>query len=81
MLIRIGYIFGNDKKAPQKNSIEITSSSLNKPGSLFKETDTYLIGETYPEVNYSILEIFRDSLDVQIKNKSGTILNSIKIKL
>jgi alkaline phosphatase D len=66
----------------KKNGItEITSSSLNKPGSPFIETDTYLIGETYPEVNYSILEIFPDSLDVQIKNKSGTILNSIKIKL
>ena len=37
--------------------IEITSSSMNKPGSSFFETDKYLIGETYPQENYSVLKI------------------------
>ena len=37
--------------------IEITSSSMNKPGSSFFETDKYLIGETYPQENLSLIHI------------------------
>tara|TARA_B100001027_G_scaffold103266_1_gene71045 strand:- start:932 stop:1888 length:957 start_codon:yes stop_codon:yes gene_type:complete len=56
---------------------EITASSLNKPGSLFNETDKFLIGETYPEANYALFEISGNQIDVQIKNLNGEILNSI----
>ena len=56
---------------------EITASSLNKPGSLFNETDKFLIGETYPEVNYALFEISGNKIEVQIKNLNGEILNSI----
>ena len=56
---------------------EITASSLNKPGSLFNETDKFLIGETYPEVNYALFEISGNQIEVQIKNLNGEILNSI----
>lgn len=57
--------------------IEITASSLNKPGSLFFETDKFLIGETYPEENYALFKIFKNKIEVQIKNLNGEILNSI----
>ena len=56
---------------------EITASSLNKPGSLFNETDKFLIGETYPEANYALFEISGNQIEVQIKNLNGEILNSI----
>ena len=56
---------------------EITASSLNKPGSLFNETDKFLIGETYPEANYALFEISGNQIEVQIKNINGEILNSI----
>ena len=59
--------------------IEITTSSLNKPGSLFTETDQFLIGETYPEENYALFEISENLIEVQIKNLNGEILNSIKL--
>ena len=57
--------------------IEITSSSMNKPGSSFFETDKYLIGETYPQENYSVLKILNDDINIDIKDKHGEILNSI----
>jgi len=56
---------------------EITASSLNKPGSLFNETDKFLIGETYPEANYALFEVYENQIEVQIKNSNGEILNSI----
>ena len=59
--------------------IEITASSLNKPGSLFTETDKYLIGETYPEENYALFKISKNQIEVQIKNVNGEILNSIDL--
>lgn len=60
--------------------IEITSSSMNKPGSSFFETDKYLIGETYPQENYSVLKILNDDIYIDIKDKHGEILNSISLK-
>ena len=60
--------------------IEITSSSMNKPGSSFFETDKYLIGETYPQENYSVLKILNDNISIDIKDKYGEILNSISFK-
>ena len=60
--------------------VEITSSSMNKPGSSFFETDKYLIGETYPQENYSVLKILNDDISIDIKDKYGEILNSISFK-
>ena len=60
--------------------IEITSSSMNKPGSSFFETDKYLIGKTYPQENYSVLKILNDDINIDIKDKHGEILNSISLK-
>ena len=60
--------------------IEITSSSMNKPGSSFFETDKYLIGETYPQENYSVLKILNHDINIDIKDKHGEILNSISLK-
>ena len=60
--------------------IEITSSSMNKPGSSFFETDKYLIGETYPQENYSVLKILNNDINIDIKDKNGEILNSISFK-
>ena len=60
--------------------VEITSSSMNKPGSSFFETDKYLIGETYPQENYSVLKILNDDINIDIKDKHGEILNSISLK-
>ena len=60
--------------------IEITSSSMNKPGSSFFETDKYLIGETYPQENYSVLKILNNDINIDIKDKHGEILNSINLK-
>ena len=36
----------------KNNLIEITASSLNKPGSFDFESDKYLVGKTFPEENY-----------------------------
>ena len=60
--------------------VEITSSSMNKPGSSFFETDKYLIGETYPQENYSVLKILNDDINIDINDKHGEILNSISFK-
>ena len=60
--------------------IEITASSLNKPGSLFFETDKYLLGKTYRQENYGIIEIFESSIELKLKNKLGKTLNSLSIK-
>ena len=59
--------------------IEITASSLNKPGSLFFETDKYLLGKTYRQENYGIIEIFENSIELKLKNKLGKTLNSLSI--
>ena len=65
----------------RKNGIlEVTSSSMNKPGSSFDEIDKYLIGETYPQENYSVLEIFENIIQIKIKDINGANLNSISYK-
>jgi len=62
---------------------EITASSLNKPGSRFKESDPLLIGGTFPEINYGILNIqpAEKQIIVSIHNKKGKELNSKIIKM
>ena len=58
--------------------IEITASSLNKPGSEFKENDPLLIGETFPEMNYGILDIqpLQNKIILSLHNKKGKELNT-----
>ncbi len=66
----------------KKNGIiEVTSSSMNKPGSSFSETDNYLIGKTYPQENYGVLEIIENTIHIKIKDIKGNILNSIEKSL
>ena len=63
----------------RKNGIiEITSSSMNKPGSSFSETDSYLIGKTYPQENFGLLEILENTIHIKIKDIKGNTLNSIE---
>ena len=63
----------------RKNGIiEVTSSSMNKPGSSFSETDSYLIGKTYPQENYGVLEILENTIHIKIKDIKGNTLNSIE---
>ena len=65
----------------RKNGIiEVTSSSMNKPGSFLNETDNYLIGKTYPQENYSILEIFENTIQIKIKDVNGIDLNTVEHK-
>ena len=59
---------------------EITASSLNKPGSLFFETDKYLLGKTYRQENYGVIEISKNNIDVILKDKKGKTLNSIVLE-
>ena len=61
--------------------IEVTASSMNKPGSTLFETDNYLIGKTYPQANYSILEIFQKSINIIIKDESGKVLSSMNLSV
>ena len=64
----------------KKNGIyEITASSLNKPSSFAYETDKLLIGSTFPEENYGLLEISANAIELKLKDKSGKSLNSIKL--
>ena len=62
---------------------EITASSLNKPGSQNIESDQFLIGETFPEINYGILdlELNKNKITVSIHNQKGIVLNSEIINL
>ena len=63
----------------RKNGIiEVTSSSMNKPGSSFSETDSYLIGKTYPQENYGVLEILENTIHIKIKDIKGNTLNFIE---
>tara|TARA_A100000164_G_C21201282_1_gene449534 strand:- start:80 stop:496 length:417 start_codon:yes stop_codon:yes gene_type:complete len=65
------------------NFVEITASSLNKPGSKNSESDQLLIGKTFPEINYGILDIEpkKNKITVSIHNRDGFVLNSQTIKL
>ena len=58
--------------------IEVTSSSMNKPGSSFTETDSYLIGKTYPQENYGVVEVLQNTIRIKIKDIKGNTLNSIE---
>ena len=63
----------------RKNGIiEVTSSSMNKPGSSFNETDSYLIGKTYPQENYGVVEILENTIHIKIKDIKGKTLNTIE---
>ncbi len=63
----------------RKNGIiEVTSSSMNKPGSSFNETDSYLVGKTYPQENYGVLEILENTIHIKIKDVKGNTLNAIE---
>ena len=63
----------------RKNGIiEVTSSSMNKPGSSFTETDSYLIGKTYPQENYGVVEVLQNTIRIKIKDIKGNTLNSIE---
>ena len=63
----------------RKNGIiEVTSSSMNKPGSSFNETDSYLIGKTYPQENYGVIEILENTIHIKIKDIKGNTLNAIE---
>ena len=61
--------------------IEITASSMNKPGSSDNEIDKLMHGRIHKEINYGILVIKEDVLDVQLKNNDGTILESAIMSL
>jgi alkaline phosphatase D len=65
----------------QNKIIEITASSLNKPGSSDNETDKLMQGKIHKEINYGILVIKEDALDIQLKNNDGTILESANMSL
>ena len=65
----------------RKNGIiEVTSSSMNKPGSSFNETDSYLIGKTYPQENSGFLEIFKNTIQIKIKDVDGKDLDTVAQK-
>ncbi len=62
----------------RKNGIiEVTSSSMNKPGSFFNETDNYLVGKTYSQENYSVLEISENTIQIKIKDVNGIELDTV----
>ena len=63
--------------------VEITASSLNKPGSKDSETDKLLIDKIFPEINYGILDIEpeKNKITVSIHNRDGLVLNSHIIEL
>ena len=45
----------------------------------FFETDKYLLNETYPQANFGLLKIHKKTIDIEIKDKYGKILNSVSI--
>ena len=58
--------------------VEITASSLNRSASRGNETDPLLVGNTYREKNYGVLNIepSKNKITLSIHNKSGRKLNS-----
>ena len=63
--------------------IEITSSSLNKSASKNIETDPLLIGETYPEESFGIMEIQpnKNQIILSIHDQHGMKLNSTSLRI
>ena len=63
--------------------VEITASALNKGSSRPTETDPLLIGKTYPEINFGILDIqpSKNIITLSINDKDGIELESKVINL
>ncbi len=59
--------------------LEITASSLNKPGSGFSEFDPLLIGNTHNEENYGIIRIGKNTIKAELKNIEGVILEKAEL--
>ena len=65
----------------QDNIYEFTSSSLNRGIFPSYETDSLLLGKTYTQNNYGIVEFYEDSLNLFIKDENMKILDSLEIPL
>ena len=65
------------------NLIEITASALNKGSSRPIETDPLLLGKTYPQTNFGMLNIepSKNIITLSINNKDGKELESKVISL
>ena len=63
--------------------VEITASALNKGSLRPTETDPLLIGKTYPEINFGILDIqpSKNIITLSINDKDGVELESKVINL
>tara|TARA_B100000945_G_C20397297_1_gene605488 strand:+ start:196 stop:1158 length:963 start_codon:yes stop_codon:yes gene_type:complete len=58
------------------NLIELTASSLNRPGGNFNESDKLLVGKTYNQINYGVLEIRNNKVNIVLKDINGDVLES-----
>ena len=63
------------------NIYEFTSSSLNKGIFPSYESDSLLLGKTYTQNNYGIVEFHENSLNLFIKDENMNILESLEIPL
>ena len=63
------------------NIYEFTSSSLNKGIFPSYESDSLLLGKTYTQNNYGIVEFHENSLSLYIKDENMNILESLEIPL
>ena len=64
-----------------ENIYEFTSSSLNKGLFPSYETDSLLLGNTYTQNNYGIVEFHENSLLLFIKDENMNVLESLEIPL
>ena len=63
------------------NIYEFTSSSLNKGIFPSYESDSLLLGKTYTQNNYGIVQFHENSLSLFIKDENMNILESLEIPL
>ena len=63
------------------NIYEFTSSSLNKGIFPSYESDSLLLGKTYTQNNYGIVQFHENSLNLFIKDENMKILESLEIPL
>ena len=63
------------------NIYEFTSSSLNKGIFPSYESDSLLLGKTYTQNNYGIVQFHKNSLNLFIKDENMNILESLEIPL
>ena len=63
------------------NIYEFTSSSLNKGIFSSYESDSLLIGKTYIQNNYGIVQFHENTLNLFIKDENMKILESLEIPL